>query len=408
MQPRLDQSRGFRKLGQAAMQRQTPTRATPDIMPRIDRYILSQFLTLFGFFALVLVSVYWINRAVSLFEQLISDGQTALVVLEFTALTLPLVISVVLPIAAFAATAYGTNRLASESELVAMQAGGMTPWRLARPVLVFGVVVAVMVALLVHALVPMARARLADRQAEIAQNVTAQFLRAGAFQFPAKGVTVYIRDIASDGRLQDFFLEDARDPGNQTTYTATEALVIKTDKGPRLVLLQGMAQNLRLTGDQQRLSVTRFDELAYDLGQITGGGSTRKRDLRSYSTLQLLSPDPALLAATGATPDKALAEAHERLAKPLQAPIAAMLGFAMLLLGGFSRFGVWRQVVWAVMALIFVQFLVTATENQVAQNAGRWPLIYLPSVIGGLICAFVLWLAARPRRLRKSQPEASA
>ena len=41
-------------------------------MPRIDRYLLSQFLTLFGFFALVLVSVYWINRAVSLFEQLLS------------------------------------------------------------------------------------------------------------------------------------------------------------------------------------------------------------------------------------------------------------------------------------------------------------------------------------------------
>lgn len=31
-------------------------------MPRIDRYILGQLLTLFGFFALVLVSVYWINR----------------------------------------------------------------------------------------------------------------------------------------------------------------------------------------------------------------------------------------------------------------------------------------------------------------------------------------------------------
>ena len=77
-------------------------------MPRIDRYILTQYLTQFGFFALVLVSIYWINRAVQLFEQLIQDGQTALVVLEFTALTLPLVISVVLPVAAFAAAAFGT------------------------------------------------------------------------------------------------------------------------------------------------------------------------------------------------------------------------------------------------------------------------------------------------------------
>lgn len=372
-------------------------------MPRIDRYILSQLLTLFGFFALVLVSVYWINRAVSLFEQLISDGQTALVVLEFTALTLPLVISVVLPIAAFAASAYGTNRLSSESELVAMQAGGMSPWRLARPVLVFGVLVGLMVALLVHAIVPMARTRLADRQAEIAQNVTAQFLRAGNFQYPVRGVTLYIREIAPDGRLMDFFLEDARKPGDQTTYTATQALLVRTEDGPRLVMMQGMVQNLRRTDGRQSLSVTRFSELAYDLGGLMDPGQTRRRDIRSYPTLQLLSPDAALLATTGASADKAKAEAHERLAKPFQAPVAAMLGFAMLLVGGFSRFGVWRQVVWAVIALIVVQFLSTAAENQVASNAARWPLIYVSPLVGALICLGVLWLAAKPRRLRRAR-----
>ena len=60
-------------------------------MSRIDRYILKMMLIFFGFFALVLVAVYWVNRAVSLFETLIGDGQTALVVLEFTLLTLPMV-----------------------------------------------------------------------------------------------------------------------------------------------------------------------------------------------------------------------------------------------------------------------------------------------------------------------------
>ena len=117
--------------------------------------------------------------------------------------------------------------------------------------------------------------------------------------------------------------------------------------------------------------------------------------------------DAALLEATGSTADRAAAEAHDRLAKPLQAPVAAMLGFAMLLLGGFSRFGVWRQVVWAVLALIFVQFLGTAAESQVAQDASRWPLIYLPPVVGALICAAVLWLAARPRRLRRGASQTS-
>ena len=55
--------------------------------------MLSQLFVLFGFFSLVLVSVYWINRAVILFDRLIADGQPASVFIEFTALSLPNVIA---------------------------------------------------------------------------------------------------------------------------------------------------------------------------------------------------------------------------------------------------------------------------------------------------------------------------
>lgn len=51
-------------------------------MSRSDRYILSQLMMLFGFFALVLVAVYWVNRAVLLFDDLIADGQSAWVFLN--------------------------------------------------------------------------------------------------------------------------------------------------------------------------------------------------------------------------------------------------------------------------------------------------------------------------------------
>ncbi|MCF3973126.1 LPS export ABC transporter permease LptF [Paracoccus salsus] len=369
-------------------------------MTRIDRYILGQMLTLFGFFALVLVSVYWINRAVSLFDDLLNDGQTAMVVLEFTVLTLPLVISVVLPVAAFAATAYGANRMANESELVAMQSAGLSPWRLARPVLVFGVFVGLMVAVLVHGLVPMARARLAERQAELAQNFTAQFLRPGTFRYPTDGITLFIRDVATDGRLLDLFIEDARDPGDQTTYTAQEALVVRKDSGPVLILLRGMAQNLRGTGDAPRLSLTRFDELSYDIGAMIGTGTRGGRDLRDYGTPRLLRPDAEMLAATGAQADDARREAHERIAQPLLAPIAALIGFATLLIGGYSRFGVWRQVLWAILGLIGVQFLTNAAANEAGRDAALWPLLYLPALLGAGLCVVLLWLASRPRRLR--------
>ncbi len=367
-------------------------------MPRIDRYILGQLLTLFGFFALVLVSVYWINRAVSLFDQLLRDGQTALVVLEFTLLTLPLVIAAVLPVAAFAAAAYGTNRLSAESELVAMQAAGLSPWRLARPVLIFGVFVGMLVAVLVHGLVPLARARLAERQTEIAQDVTAQFLRAGSFQYPASGLTLFIRDIASDGRLLDLFLEDARDPDNQIIYTSEEALVVPSEAGPVLVLLHGMAQNLRRSATgTARLSVTRFKEFSYDIGRLISVQTRQGRDLRDYGTWQLMTPDEALLQATGATDAEARREAHERIAQPLLSPIAAMVGFASLLLGGFSRFGVWRQVMLAILLLIGAQFMTNAAAQQVGRDPALWPLLYVPALLGTGLCLALLWLASRPR-----------
>ncbi|NHF74284.1 LPS export ABC transporter permease LptF [Paracoccus xiamenensis] len=367
-------------------------------MKRIDRYILKTMLILFGFFALVLVAVYWVNRAVSLFERLIGDGQTAMVVLEFTLLTLPVVISIVLPVAAFAATAYGTNRLSGESELVAMQAAGLSPWRLARPVLVFGIIIALMVAALVHALVPMARDRLAERQAQIAENVTAQFLNAGVFQYPAPGITLFIREITPLGELDGMFLEDARNPADVSSYSAERALLVKSDTGPKLVMVNGVIQSLRQTEGAPRLSVTRFADMTYDLGALMGASSARGRDLRDYSTAALLTPDQALLDATGATPARARLEAHSRIAQPLLSPVAAMLGFATLLVGGFSRFGVWRQVGWAVVALIFVQLLTNWAANRAGDDPALWPLVYLPAAVGAAICIALLAIAAAPNR----------
>src|SRR5690606_3944447 len=46
-------------------------RADGGCVARFDRYLLSQLMVLFGFFALILVSIYWVNRAVALFDQLI-------------------------------------------------------------------------------------------------------------------------------------------------------------------------------------------------------------------------------------------------------------------------------------------------------------------------------------------------
>ncbi|MHA7829103.1 MAG: LptF/LptG family permease, partial [Roseovarius sp.] len=223
--------------------------------------MLSQFMVLFGFFALVLVSIFWINKAVRMFDRLIGDGQPAWVFLEFTALTLPGVIGVVLPIAAFAATVYVTNRLSTESELTVMQATGYSPWRLARPVLFFGIIVALMMSVLTHLLIPQSLSQLRERQSEISENITAKLLTEGEFLHPAPGITFYIREITPEGMLRNVFLSDRRNSETPVTYSSNRAyLVPDGEGGTRLVMVDGLAQNVQTDGN--RLFNTHFNDFS--------------------------------------------------------------------------------------------------------------------------------------------------
>jgi lipopolysaccharide export system permease protein len=367
-----------------------------------DRYLLSQLLALFGFFSLLLVSVYWINRAVGLFDQLIGDGQSALVFVEFSLLTLPNVIRLVLPISAFAASVYVANRLMGDSELVVMQATGFSSFRMARPVLYFGFVVMVMLAVLSHVLVPASRVMLAQRSVEISENVTAKFLRDGQFMHPAPGITLYIRQITPNGELQDLFLSDDRSPAATATYTARRALLARADQGPKLLMFDGMTQTLNHTSN--RLSVTRFSDVTYDLSGLISLSAADRRSVDELSTRELLSPSPALLAETGATAAAMLQEAHYRLAQPFLAVAAALIGFGALLLGSFSRFGLWRQIAVAVFLLIVVQLINTQGTSFASKTAGGWPAVYVAPAFGIVTGLVLLWLSQRPRRVGKANP----
>jgi len=53
---------------------------------------------------------------------------------------MPRLITVVLPIAAFTASAYLTNKLNQESEIKIIMAAGTSHWRIVRPILIFGLI----------------------------------------------------------------------------------------------------------------------------------------------------------------------------------------------------------------------------------------------------------------------------
>ncbi len=376
-------------------------------MGKFDRYMLSQLLVFFGFFALVLVAVFWINRSVRLFDRLIGDGQTAMVFLEFTTLGLSGLVLLVMPLASFAGAVYVTNRLSNESELTVMIATGSSPWRLARPVLVFGLIIAVMTAILSHVLVPAALERLQIREAEVSQDVTARLLTEGTFLHPSEGVTLYTREIGPDGVLRDVFLSDRRDPEARVIYTAETAYLVRTDGDTTLIMVNGLAQ--RLSAPDGRLSTAVFEDFSQNINGLVRTPPEMGPQVRAMPTYEMLKHWKTLTAQTGQGLGTIAEEFHSRFAQPFFAMVTAMIGFSVLLSRGFSRFSAWREVLMAFGVLIILDALRASITDPIRENASLWPLAYLPTAVGALIAILLLAFAGRSwRRRPTARAEAAA
>jgi lipopolysaccharide export system permease protein len=290
----------------------------------------------------------------------------------------------------------------ADSELVVMQATGFSSFRMARPVFIFGLVVAGMMMILTHYLVPQSRKMMIERRDEISANVTARFLKEGQFLHPSKGVTLYIGQIADNGALEDLLLSDARSEKRVTTYTAGRALFVRGENGPKLIMIDGMAQVLELSS--RRLSVTRFADFTYDLGGLLTARTAPGRTADELSTLDLLFPTEALLTEAKASRANLLFEAHSRFASPFVGLGVALIAFGALVQGSYSRFGLWRQIALAVAFMVLVQGLATASIKYGLKLEQGWILAYLAPLLAVTAGTGLLWYSQRPRRVIGAAP----
>jgi lipopolysaccharide export system permease protein len=108
---------------------------------------------------------------------------------------------------------------------------------------------------------------------------------------------------------------------------------------------------------------------------------------------------------TGEPAARLVARGHDRFAQSLIGVVGALVGFATLLNGGFSRFGAWRQIVTAILLIIFVKGIETVGLNTARQDTDLWFASYLSSVVGLVIVAFLLFWASRPYLFKRRPRE---
>jgi lipopolysaccharide export system permease protein len=296
-------------------------------MGSISRYI---FRTTFGAFLVVLISltaVIWVTQALRDFDIMTSQGQTVLVFIGITGLIVPLLVLVIAPIALLIAVAHMLNKLCTDSEIIVMNAAGISPAKLFRAFLNVAIVVSLLVAIVGAYFAPKGLRMLRDWLTEVRTNVVANILQPGRFTSLGDGVTIRLRERRPNGTLVGILLDDQRNPKQRITLLAESGDLVDSNGASFIVLQNGVVQRQEPT--ERDPTMVRFDRYAFDLSQFSGGAQEIKYSIRERYLWQLLFPDPndPLYVQQ---PGQFRAELHDRLIGPLYPLAFVVIAFAYL------------------------------------------------------------------------------
>lgn len=363
----------------------------------INSYIAKQLLTAVLVVVVTLTCVIWLSQSLRFVDMIVNRGLPLATFVYLTMLLLPTWLSIVMPIAGFAAVLFIYNRMTGDREIVVLEASGLSPMRLARPALLVSVVITLLCYVMTLYLIPLSYRAFKELQFQIRHNYTEVLLREGVFNTIAKNITVYVRARQKSGELSGIIVHDNRDQNQQVTLIAERGAFVVTEAGPRVFMQNGNRQSRdNVTG---RTSLLYFDRYTVDLG---GSKSVTQRAWRDQNELflpELLNPTEEETSPKNF--NEYIAEGHSRLSTPLLGLALPILGLAVLLRGEFSRRGQpWRILV-AITAAILLEGLGLGAKFIATKQPWMIPLMYVVTIAPAAIAAMLL----SRRRIKRPMAE---
>lgn len=363
-------------------------------MDRIQLYIFRQ---LFWWTVLVagsLTCIVWLMQSLRFVDMIVNRGLSATAFVTFTILLLPMLISLIGPIALFAAAVFTYNKMINDSEIIVMRASGMSPGRIARPAILLGILLMLFGYLNSLYLVPATYREFKDMQRAIRNEISSLLLQEGVFNPVVDGITVFVRAKASNGELFGIIIHDERIKNRPVTMMAERGALVASDNGPRVLMVNGNRQDV---GEKDgRLSLLYFDRYTFELSGLKQSEIDLWREPRERFLSELFYPSAEADSIYNFR--KLRMEGLQRLASPLLYPAFALIAISLLLGGDFNRRGQFVRILASVAAVVTLQVLFLGAKSMGEKVPEVEAVVYLAPLI--TIIAFSV-LIAMPRRHRR-------
>jgi len=358
-------------------------------MGAFDRYI---FRNVFGAFLLILISltaVIWLTHALREIDLMTNQRQTILTFIGITGLLIPMLVLVIAPLALVVAVGHTLNRLNTDSEIVVMNASGMSPWRIFRPFLTTTLVVSLLVLGVSAYVAPAGLRELRDWATKVKADFVVNIVQPGRFINIERGLTLHIRERRGDGQLLGIFIDDRRDPNERATSLSEYGEIVETGRGTFLVLINGSVQ--RVESGRADPTIVKFERYAFDLSRFAGGPQLGALGVRERNLWDVAFPDPND-PTYKQIPTHFRAELHDRIAAPIYPIAFTVLCFAILGAPRTSRQSREVSIVMTIAAIGALRLVGFACNVVAAQNVAAVYVLW-----GSILLTFALGLYAIAR-----------
>ncbi|KAB1071059.1 LPS export ABC transporter permease LptF [Methylobacterium planeticum] len=356
-------------------------------MTQIERYIFRIALSAFLACLIGLTGTIWVTQALRELDLITAKGQTLLIFLFVTGLSLPTLIVVIAPMALFIAVIYALNKLNGDSELIVMSAAGMTPRSILRPFLTLALAISVLVAFLTIQVMPSSFQELRDVVTRVRGDFIANVVKEGQFTALDNGITFHFRERGQGGMLLGLFIQDRREAGKTKVYLAERGQAIDVDGQSYLALEKGSVHQQQK--DSRDSSILTFERYTIDLAAFAPPDADVIYKPRERSTMQLLFPDRSE-GYYQLQKGRFRAELHDRLSSWLYPLALAFIAFAALGDPRTTRQGRGLAVAGAVVAVVVLRIAGFAASSAAARSQGAVIAVYAVPLLAIALSALII------------------
>jgi lipopolysaccharide export system permease protein len=369
----------------------------------LKRYLVSEMAGNFAAGLGVFTFILLVARILELADLVLSRGVAALQVLRLFTYILPSFLELTIPMAMLLAVVVAFGRLASDGELTAMRASGISLFQMLKPVLMFAAVVALLTVVMAVFARPWGNRGVEHTIYEIAKTKATAALRPRVFNPDFGGMVIYVDSIDSEsGALGGIMLSDRRDSWRRTTVFAATGSIVTNEEARTVYLHLLDGTSLSFHAGQESYDRTGFASLEVNLNLDEQIGRTGMkaaepremswRELRESRAARLSIGDPAI---------EENIEIHRKFVVAASSFVLALIGLPL----GIRRATSVRSRSLAVSIAVILGYYVmlsgamTLARNQVLQPA---VVLWLPNLLLAAAGTWTLSRAARDRWLYPS------